>query len=151
MGELDREVGAIVSGPEGPGPKALRIADAIRRAGAYRWVGIYQVGPEEIAAMGWSGPGPPEHPRFPVTEGLCGAAVAQRATVVVGDVSADARYLTTLGTTRSEIVVPVFAADRQRVVGLIDVESQHKDAFSGADRGLLERCALMMAPLWGPG
>jgi GAF domain-containing protein len=149
MDDLDREVGAILSGTDGRAAKADRIADAIRRAGAYRWVGIYEVDPEEIAIMGWSGPGPPEHPRFPVAEGLCGAAVAQRATVVVGDVSADPRYLATLGTTRSEIVVPAFSWDGERVMGLIDVESQHRDAFSDADRGLLERCARAIAPLWG--
>jgi len=82
---------------------------------------------------------------------LCGAAVAQRATVLVGDVSADPRYLTTLGSTRSEVVVPVFGPERDRVVGLIDVESQHKDGFGPGDRGLLERCALQIAPLWSPG
>jgi len=33
-----------------------------------------------------------EHIRIPVTEGICGAAVAQGETVVVEDVSADPRY-----------------------------------------------------------
>ena len=47
-----------------------------------------------------------------------------RAAVNVGDVSADPRYLTTLGTTRSEIIAPVF--DRQgNVAGTIDVESEN--------------------------
>ncbi len=36
-----------------------RIAEAIRAAGRYRWVGIYEVMGGEIAAIAWSGPGPP--------------------------------------------------------------------------------------------
>jgi L-methionine (R)-S-oxide reductase len=135
------------SGVERP-VRAERIADLIRRAVGYRWVGLYDVGPEEISVLGWSGPGPPAHPRFPVSEGLCGAAVASRATVIVGDVTGDPRYLATLGTTRSEMVVPVLDGTRSEVVGLIDVESQHKDAFTDADRGFLERCATTLVSLW---
>lgn len=54
---------------------AARLAAAIRRFGDYRWVGIYEVSAEEIGVVGWDGPGPPAHPRFPRTEGRCGAAV----------------------------------------------------------------------------
>ena len=148
MDPFEEEVRRTLAGAHDREVKAERIAQALRETGGYRWVGLYEVGDREISVTGWSGPGPPEHPRFPASEGLCGSAVAQRATVVVGDVSADPRYLTTLGSTRSEMVVPVFGPGGERVIGLIDVESQHKDAFSDGDRGLLERCALQMARLW---
>jgi L-methionine (R)-S-oxide reductase len=128
--------------------KAERIADLIRRAAGYRWVGLYEVSDEEISVLGWSGPGPPAHPRFPVGEGLCGAAVASRAAVVVGDVTGDSRYLATLSTTRSEMVAPILDVSRREVLGLIDVESQLKDAFTDADRGFLERCAARLISLW---
>jgi putative methionine-R-sulfoxide reductase with GAF domain len=122
--------------------RAARIAATIRRFGGYRWVGIYDVTAEEIAVAGWDGPGPPAHPRFPRSEGLCGAAVAAGEAVIVGDVGADPRYLTTHSTTRSEIVVPVFVgAD---VVGLIDVESEKPHAFSDQDRRLLEDAATVI-------
>ena len=52
---------------------------------------------------------PTEHVRIPVTEGMCGAAVAQGETVIVEDVSADPRYLVGSLETRSEIVVPIWA------------------------------------------
>jgi L-methionine (R)-S-oxide reductase len=126
--------------------RAARVAAAIRRFGDYRWVGIYDVSADQIAVLGWDGPGPPAHPRFASGDGLCGAAVAAGEAVVVGDVSADRRYLTTHATTRSEIVVPVFA--RARVAGLIDVESEQPDAFGKQDKQLLERCAAVIAPLW---
>ena len=126
---------------------AARAATAIRNFGGYRWVGIYDVGADEISLVGFDGPGAPTHPRFPRTDGLCGAAVANRQTVIVADVTSDVRYLTTHPTTRSEIVVPVFVAGTP--VGLIDVESERPQAFGERDQQLLERCAALISPLWG--
>jgi L-methionine (R)-S-oxide reductase len=128
-------------------PEVIRIADGIREAGGYRWVGLYAVGPEEISVIGWSGPAPPAHPRFPRDRGLCGAAAASGKTVVVEDVTKDPRYLKTLDTTRSEMVVPV-KRENGEVVGLIDVESEHEDAFTPQDLRLLEGYASAVARLW---
>jgi L-methionine (R)-S-oxide reductase len=127
--------------PEGSGPEtARRVAETIRSAGGYRWVGIYEVTADEIAALGWTGTEAPAFPRFPVTQGLCGAAVRSGAPVVVGDVRSDPRYLTTFGSTRSEIVVPV-KDEKGEVVGLVDVESERPNAFGDDDRRFLESCA----------
>jgi len=130
-----------------PLDRAGRAAAAIRRYGGYRWVGLYDVSDDGIEIVGWDGPGPPAHPRFPRTEGLSGAVVATGEVVMVGDVASDARYLITHGTTRSEIVVPI--RHRGVVVGLIDVESEVPDAFDGDDRTFLERCAAVLEPRWG--
>jgi putative methionine-R-sulfoxide reductase with GAF domain len=67
--------------------------------------------------------------------------------VVVGDVTADPRYLTTFGNTRSEIVVPIRDGEGT-VTGLIDVESDLVNAFDESDRLVLERCARALAPLF---
>ena len=45
--------------------RAAAVAAVIRRFGSYRWVGLYDVGREQISLLGWDGPGPPAHPRFP--------------------------------------------------------------------------------------
>jgi len=143
-----RRVGEILSIRGDRVGKARRIAAAIRDSGEYGWVGIYDVTPDEIAVVAWSGPSPPAIPTFPINQGLCGASVASRATVVVGDVARDPRYLTTLGTTRSEIVVPVLDREGGGVVGLLDVASDLPDAFSAEDRSRLEECAAALAPFW---
>ena len=127
--------------------QARELAERIRQAGEYRWVGIYEVGPEEISVVGWSGPTAPAHPRFPKAQGLCGAAAASGATVVVDDVTKDPRYLPTLSDTRSEIVVPVKDA-QGNVVGLIDVESEKTDAWVPQDRAVLEGFASAAARLF---
>jgi L-methionine (R)-S-oxide reductase len=143
------ELGRVLRSADGREAKAKRIAETIRSAGDYRWVGIYEVSDEEIVVIGWSGPGEPAYPRFPITQGLSGTAVSSGETVVVGDVTADQRYLTAFGSTRSEIIVPVIEPATRKVVGTIDVESEHKNAFTDADRTTLERCAAAIAELFG--
>lgn len=128
--------------------KAERIAELIRGSHAYRWVGVYDVDGDEIAVIAWSGPKEPANPRFPVSAGLCGAAVRSKAAVVVDDVTKDPRYLTTFDSTRSEIVVPVLHPATGAALGVIDVESERLRAFSDDDRALLEGCASALTGLW---
>lgn len=127
--------------------KAERIAEVIRTSGDYRWVGIYDVDEEEIANVAWSGVGAPAHPRFPVTKGLSGHAVASRSTVISNDVANDPRYLTAFGSTQSEVIVPVISREGT-VTGTIDVESERRNSFTEADRTALEECAQLLTRLW---
>ncbi|MGB2633996.1 MAG: GAF domain-containing protein [Candidatus Acidiferrum sp.] len=118
---------------------AKRAAEAIAGERAYRWVGIYEVTATDIGMIACTGATPPAFPRFPVSKGLCGSAVALRSIVNVGNVQEDPRWLTTFGTTRSEIIVPIITAAGQ-VIGLIDVESDRLNAFSSDDEGFLTSC-----------
>jgi L-methionine (R)-S-oxide reductase len=127
--------------------KAQRAVDLIRTLGPYRWAGLYDVLPTEISVVAWSGPEAPAYPRFPVTKGLNGACVASRKPVVVQDVANDSRYLTTIGGTRGEMIQPVVNASGT-VIGTIDVESDHVDAFTDRDAELLARCAETLSWLW---
>jgi len=72
--------------------------------------------------------------------------VSTRATVIANDVRRDPRYLTTLGGTRSEMVVPVLLEGR--VVGTIDVESDEINRFAAIDREFVETCAKAVVSLW---
>jgi L-methionine (R)-S-oxide reductase len=125
-------------------------ASLIRTSGNYRWVGLYDVDHAAglVRNVTWSGPGAPEYPTFPLTKGLTSAAVAQKQIVNVGDVLADARYLTAFGSTRSEIIVPVFDEKGKSVVGTIDVESEEPNAFDKDVQDLLEACSVVLQPLW---
>jgi L-methionine (R)-S-oxide reductase len=125
-------------------------AALIRSSGNYRWVGLYDVDHEAelVRNVTWSGPGAPEYPTFPLTKGLTSTAVAEKQIVNVGDVSADARYLTAFGSTRSEMIVPVFDAEGKNVVGTIDVESEQPNAFNEDIQKLFEGCSLVIRPLF---
>ena len=107
----------------------------------YNWIGFYMLDPED-ASMLILGPFHGEatpHTCIPVTQGICGSAVAQNKTVVVEDVASDPRYLSCSVNTKSEIVTPIRV--RGRVVGEIDVDSHVLNAFQAEDRQFLERCA----------
>ncbi len=128
--------------------KAQSLAEMIGRSRGYRWVGIYDAAGDEIAAIAWTGPDAPAIPHFPVSQGLCGAAVRSGTTVVVGAVTQDPRYLTTFRSTRSEIIVPILHPVTRAILGLIDVESERVNAFTQDDRAFLEKCASSLSRLW---
>jgi len=128
--------------------RAKRLAELIRKLGEYRWVGIYDVGAENVSIIAWSGPGAPEHPTFPVSKGLTGAAIEQKKTLISGDVRTDPRYLTAVGSTLSEIIVPILSPADGSVIGTVDVESNQANAFSARDQQMIEQCAQASLPLW---
>ena len=133
--------------------KAKRIAEAIREAGAYRWVGIYDVNvqPDTVSNIAWSGPNAPAYPVFPITKGLTSRAIAARKTVNVGDVASDSSYLTALDSTRAEIIVPILDDTGDYVIGTIDVESERLNAFDSKAQALLEESANVLTKFWTSG
>ncbi|MDW5322856.1 GAF domain-containing protein [Plantactinospora sp. KLBMP9567] len=155
----DGDGGTGAGGPDGitgtavadddTGRRSAQIAAALRSQTGHRWVGVYRVTGTEVRILGYSGPGEPAYPTFPPTSGLTGTAVATGRSVVVDDVTADPRYLTVFGTTRSELVVPVLHPRTGAVLGTLDLESEHLAAFGAAERELLERCAAAITPLYG--
>jgi sigma-B regulation protein RsbU (phosphoserine phosphatase) len=72
-------------------------------------------------------------------EGLTGAAAATRELVVSGDVRTDPRYLNAVDAVRSEMAVPMVV--RQKLVGVIDLESTRLNAYSEYDQSLLRLIA----------
>lgn len=142
------EIRLTAAGADQRAVRAKRLAELIRKLGDYRWVGVYDVDPETVSIIGWSGSGAPQHPTFPWNKGLTGAAIAEKKAVNVGDVRNDPRYLSAFGDTLSEIIVPVLDPSGQRVIGTVDVESQQANAFGPQDQRMIEQCAQAALPLW---
>lgn len=139
-----QELGAyVLAGARDP-HQLCNMAEMIRAACDYRWVGIYKIERDDFVIMGKTGKCPPAYPRFPITQGLAASALETKQSVIVADVHKDPRYLPTFGSTQSEIVVPVIT-EAGKVVGLIDVESEKLDAFTEADRDFLEHAAFLIA------
>ncbi len=108
----------------------------------YTWVGVYVLDGDELVLGPFVGK-PSPHTRIPLGRGICGAAVTEKATIVVDDVNADPRYLACSLETKSEIVVPIMRGDD--VLGEIDIDSDQPAAFGARDRALLEPIAAMLA------
>jgi L-methionine (R)-S-oxide reductase len=147
-GDALNVVRTIVAEAPGPEAAAQRVVEALHdRFGHYDWVGIYwlDVDANELVLGPWLGPEATEHTRIPVGIGICGAAAASGQTVIVDDVDADPRYLACFSTTRSEIVVPIFADGH--VIGEIDIDGSDLAAYDETDARFLEEVAALLAPL----
>jgi len=84
----------------------------------------------------------------PIDESICGRAVQERRTVNIGDVSADPRYVRMLGSAiQSEIAVPITLGDNSVIIGVLNVESEEADAFSGFNEIVLESFATKVRTL----
>jgi GAF domain-containing protein len=92
-----------------------------------------------------TGDEPPAYPRFPKCQGLCGAVAETGETLMVGDVRKDPRWLPAFWTTHSEIVVPILCEGNGQVIGVIDVESEKRNAFTEDDQDFLEHVAVVLA------
>lgn len=112
--------------------RARKAAELIAATRAYRWVGIYDVGDEEIALIAHTGLMPAQDPRFGVESGLSGEVVRTRSTVVC----------------KSEVIVPILGAESGIVIGMVDVESDSAGASSDDDVSFLEDCAAVLRPLY---
>ena len=76
-------------------------------------------------------------------EGITGAAAARREPLLVGDVRNDPRYLNAMDAVRTELAVPMTV--RNKLVGVIDLESTRVNAYSEYDRALLRLIAARVA------
>lgn len=113
----------------------------------YNWVGVYMLEGDELVLKAWDGPEATQHVRIPIGKGICGLAAREKRTVIVGDVSADPRYLACFPYTKSEIVVPIFKDST--VIGEIDIDSDALHAFTERDREFLEEVAALLGERYG--
>src|SRR5215470_15355976 len=98
LARLLERLDTILEGDSTRSAKALQVAEAIRKEGDYRWVGLYDVDHARglVSNIAWSGPNAPVFPTFPITKGLTSRAIATKATVNAGDVAKEASYLMAL-------------------------------------------------------
>ena len=139
-----QEIGAFALAGGCTLKRMKQLMEMIRAARDYRWVGVYKIVKEDFVILAGSGDEPPAYPRFPLTQGLCGATLDSGKPLIVGDVRRDPRYLPTFHTTRSEIIVPM-VNDQRKIVGMLDAESEKLNAFGDEDRQFLERAAGLIA------
>jgi len=79
----------------------------------------------------------------PLRAGITGWAVEHRASVRVGDVAKDQRYLKIRPDVRSELCVPLQI--QNRVIGVVNIESNIVDVYTEDDQRLLESIAAQIA------
>lgn len=144
---LAEQVRAVVSGEPNRVARLATAACMLSQAFAPRffWTGFYCVDPN-VPRMLVVGPyqGTLGCLRIPFGRGVCGTAAERGQTILVPDVEAFADHIACDAASRSEVVVPVFAADGT-LAAVLDVDSTELDAFDEVDvAGLEAICGLLL-------
>ena len=84
-----------------------------------------------------------ERIRVKVGEGVSGVAAQRREPVLISDVTNDPRYISAVPNVRSELALPLIV--KNRVIGVIDIESRKPDYFTEEHQRLLMLIASRMA------
>jgi phosphoserine phosphatase RsbU/P len=84
-----------------------------------------------------------ERMRIKVGEGVTGIAAQRAEAILVNDVINDPTYISAVPNVRSEIAVPLIV--KNRVIGVIDIESPQPDHFTEEHKRLLTLIASRMA------
>jgi phosphoserine phosphatase RsbU/P len=84
-----------------------------------------------------------DHFSLKVGQGLVGISVVEQRPILVNDVSSDARYIGVVPGIESDLVVPL--RHKGKVLGAINLLSDHKDAFCERDEAILRQFAAHIA------
>ncbi|MCB2113738.1 MAG: GAF domain-containing protein [Parvularculaceae bacterium] len=132
--EVAREIAAVLEGERNMTARMATISNILHHSfDHYFWTGFYLVDPKKPGEL-VIGPyqGSLGCLRIPIGKGVCGAAAAERRTIVVEDVHEFAGHIACDARSRSEIVAPVFDPSGA-LVGVFDVDSDRKAMFDEED------------------
>jgi GAF domain-containing protein len=104
------------------------------------WAGFYFVRGEQLVLGPFAGK--PACARIAFGVGVCGAAWAQKRTIVVPDVHAFEGHIACDAASNAEIVVPVVKPNGT-VIAVLDLDSPLPGRFSEVDRLSLEALAML--------
>ena len=146
--ELALQLSALIAGEPDLAANCANFAALVYHGlPALNWAGFYFARDGELVLGPFQGK--PACVRIPWGKGVCGAAAAQGAAIVVPDVDAFPGHIACDTASRAELVVPLVAGGR--VVGVFDLDSPQPGRFDAVDRAGCERLvAVLLAqhPVW---
>lgn len=141
---LASELRSLLAGESDPIANAANTAALLFAAlPEVSWAGFYflREGPGGRELIVGPFQGKPACVRIALGHGVCGTAAARRTTLIVPDVEAFPGHIACDAASRSEIVVPLIAAEQ--VVGVLDLDSPRLSRFDEVDARGLERLAAL--------
>jgi len=135
-GDLAGQLGALLAGEPDRTANAANMAALIYHGlPDINWAGFYFRQGGELVLGPFQGK--PACVRIPLGKGVCGAAAARAATVLVADVHEFPGHIACDPVSRSELVVPLIKAGE--VSGVLDLDSPLSARFDEMDRAGCER------------
>lgn len=133
--EILTQIISLLEGEKDLVANMANMAAALKEAFDFFWVGFYTVKEEQLVLSPFQGPIACTRIRF--GKGVCGTAWKERRTLIVPDVDRFPGHIACSSASRSEIVVPIF--HEETLIGVLDIDSDHLDAFDETDRLYLEK------------
>lgn len=135
--ELRTHTNAVLAGIDDEIAAMATMSALMHHAFGFLWTGFYRLVHPKLLLIG-PYQGTLGCLEIPVGKGACGTAAAERKTIIVRDVSTFPGHITCDARSRSEIVVPVVDSS-DRLVGVLDIDSERVGSFDDEDRAGLER------------
>lgn len=110
------------------------VTAALKEQFNWLWVGFYLVKNNELVLAPFQGP--VACTRIKKGRGVCGISWAQEKTLIVADVEKFPGHIACSNLSKSEIVIPLFK--NNKVVGVLDIDSNELDQFDTTDQKYLE-------------
>ncbi|WP_436414940.1 GAF domain-containing protein [Petrimonas sp.] len=109
------------------------ISAALKEVFGFFWVGFYIVKDDQLVLGPFQGP--IACTRIRCGKGVCGTAWKEQKPIIVPDVDEFPGHIACSSLSKSEIVIPVFR--QEKVVAVLDVDSEFLDHFDGTDEKYL--------------
>jgi GAF domain-containing protein len=135
------QLSALLKGEDDLIANLANISAALKQQFNWLWVGFYLVKNNELVLGPFQGP--VACTRIAKGRGVCGSSWEQAKTLIVPDVEKFAGHIACSSASRSEIVVPIIISEK--VVGVLDVDSEYLDHFDETDQHYLEKVVLMIS------
>lgn len=120
---------------------AANIAAALRQTFNFFWVGFYFVKQDELVLGPFQGD--IACTRIKPGKGVCGTSWQKDEVLIVDDVDLFPGHIACSSASRSEIVVPI--KKKNKIIGVLDVDSDQLADFSEVDKIYLTKIALAFA------
>jgi len=134
------QIEAVLDGEPDDIANMANVASMIHETFNFWWTGFYRVIDEQLVLGPFQGPMACTRIRF--GRGVCGSAWKEQQTLVVPDVDAFPGHIACSSASRSEIVVPIFR--NGKVIGVLDIDSEHLNTFDETDKVWLEKIVLLL-------
>lgn len=135
--ELQSHVEAVLAGVDDEIAAMATMSALLHHGFGHLWTGFYRLVSPTLLRVG-PYQGTLGCLEIAMGKGVCGTAAAEGRTIIVPDVHAFPGHITCDARSRSEIVVPVWAADGA-LLAVLDVDAAEPGAFDEDDRAGLER------------
>lgn len=138
--KLYKQAQAVLESENDLTANMANLSAMIHREFGFWWTGFYRVCNEELVLGPFQGP--IACTRIAYGKGVCGTAWKRQETIVVPDVEEFPGHIACSSESRSEIVVPVWRDDK--VMAVLDIDSEKLDTFDETDKVWLEKIASLL-------